>query len=169
MATDQPYNSLGQILSQGGEIALGLALAYGWSDQKIAALFARRFEPMSADDRDRLLGIATAAVNAADLVNAMDEGGAIGPGDLPVNPQLFGDESGGKRALLVTEFSPDQGANWYEVRLTFADLPSLQDIQDALQIEADRRIKDSPSAFSMKRGDEPEDLMFRVTLGEARF
>lgn len=169
MSTDQPYNSLGQILAQGGEIALGLAIAHGWSDSKISALFARRFEPMSVTDRNRLVDLANAAIAAADVVNNLGESDALQPGDLPINSALFGDDSGGRRALLITEFSTDEGGKWYETRLTFADIPTMDEIREAIQAEADRRIHDSPSAFGLVRGEEEPELLFRVTFGEAKF
>lgn len=169
MSTDQPYNSLGQILSEGGEIALGLAIAHGWSEGKISALFARRFEPMSANDRNRLLEIASAAVSAADLVNNLGPNDSLVPGDLPITPELFGNDPEGRRALLITEFSTDDGGKWYETRLTFADIPTMEEIREAIAAEASRRIVDSPSAFGLNRGDPQPELLFRVTFGEARF
>lgn len=169
MSTDNPYNSLGQILAEGGEIALGLAISRGWSDQKIAALFARRFEPMADADRNRLTSLANAAVSAADQINAAIDGGEIDPSALPINPSLFGADPGGRRAILITEFSPDEGATWFEARIDFADVPTVAELQAAIEQEAARRITDSPSAFGQTRGQEGPELQFRVTFGERRF
>lgn len=72
MSSDQPYNELGQILANGGDIALGLAISRGWSSGQIALLFASRFSPMRPEDERRLHTLAFAATEAAERINSMD-------------------------------------------------------------------------------------------------
>lgn len=169
MSTDNPFNSLGQILAEGGEIALGLAIARGWSDSRISSLFARRFEPMEPDERQRLIDLASRAVRAAQDINELPPGSSIDPSLLPINPSLYGDDPSGRRAILITEFSPDEGGNWFEARIDFADIPTMADLMAAVEAEAARRITDSPSAFGQTRQAGVPELQFRVTFGERRF
>jgi len=124
----QPYNSLGQIIAAGGEIALGLAIVHGWTDRQIALLFSRRFEPMRAEDRQRLTDIANAAIGAADRINAIPVGGDISLSDVPIIPGLFGDEPEGRRVKIIGEWQFEEGGQWYETRLDLADLPSLLEL-----------------------------------------
>ena len=125
---EQPYNSLGQIIAQGGEIALGLAIAHGWTSGQIALLFARRFEPMRDDDRERLVAIADRSFRAAYLLSNKPDDFGISLDDIPIIEGLYGGENEGRRIKVIGEWQFEEGGQWYETRLDFPDLISLNEM-----------------------------------------
>lgn len=169
MSTDQPYNSLGQILAQGGEIALGLAIQHGWTDTQINQLFARRFEPMQPSDRQRLTDIARAAVANVGQIEDIGDDSAIPISSIPINPELFGEEYSGKRSLFVTEVWNPITGKWIQIRLDFPGIPSPQDIANAAADELRNRSRRSPGRGNIKGVEEEEDLQVRIVLQERRF
>lgn len=169
MSSDQPYNSLGQILSEGGEIALGLAIHRGWSDSQISALFARRFEPMQPADRARLIEIAKAGLAGAESLSNLDPSDTIPLGSVPIVPELFGDDFSGKRYSYVGEwFNPNTG-KWIEVRGDFPSVPSPEDIATDIGDKANTRIKKSPEKFGLPGGTQFDDLEIRITTHYRKF
>lgn len=161
---DQPYNSLGQIIAAGGEIALGLAIAYGWSDRQISLLFARRFEPMTPDDRRRLTDIAEASVNAARELNESGPSAGIGLGDVPIIPGLFGESPEGLRFKVIGEFQFDEGGKWYSARLDFPDVPTWQEMIAAIEAYAMNVSHRSPDRFGVDPDDPSQVNATRLTF-----
>lgn len=169
MSTDQPYNSLGQILAEGGEIALGLAILRNWNSDQIAALFQRKFEPMRPEDRIRLTQLAQAAIAGAESSQNTPFGSPISLTDLPVNPELFGDDFSGKRSFYLTEVWNPFKDHWIEIRLEFAGVPTPEEIQDKMFAEARRRLNDSPEKLGKPKDAEIPPLQGRVLFQERRF
>lgn len=169
MSSDQPYNSLGQILANGGEIALGLAISRGWTSGQIALLFARRFDPMAPDDRQRLIDLAERSVAAANAINAQQPGDDIDIEGVPINPYLFGDEPGGKRGKAVGRFSVDEGLHWFNFYHDTSDLssPSQMFADAEAGIMAD--LAKYPEGGGSKFGGKVEHLIITLEVTERRF
>lgn len=154
---DQPYNSLGQILAKGGEIALGLALSGGWSEDRVRALFLRRFEPMTDADRGSLYEFAGRGVRAGELANSTAPEDQLPLSDIPINAALFDEDGGGNRVLVVVDYSFDGGATSFQVRLPFPDVPTAAEIAKAVGIEADELRERYPTMRGVAgTGDNPE-------------
>lgn len=169
MSTDNPYNELGQILSEGGEIALALAFAHGWSDDKIAALFARRFLPMRQEDQDRLRNISQAALDAGEAFNQTPTGERVSLEDIPLNPNLDPDRVGSNRIFWIGEFQFPGDESWFQVRGTAADNLTVGEILADLAEEATNRVGRSPAAFGVPIGEAAPAPEVRIILMERKF
>lgn len=169
MSSDQPFNELGQILAEGGEIALGLAIARGWSGAQIALLFARRFDPMTEMDRQRLIGIANRAVVAASAINEMDPDAAIDLSLIPENPYLFGDEPSGRRGKVAGRFTVDEGQNWFDFRVDVADITNPAAMFEAAEETIKADWSKYPEGGGKKFGGAMESLTIELLLTERRF
>lgn len=169
MSTDEPYNELGQILSEGGEIALALAFAHGWSDSKIAALFARRFLPMRPDDQDRLRGLADAALQAGEAFNQTPPSERVSLDDIPLNPHLSPDRVGSDRVYWIGEFQFPGDQNWFQIRGSSPDNVPVGEILSEIADEATSRAGRSPQSFGVPTGGEPSAPEVRIIMMERRF
>lgn len=170
MSSDQPYNELGQILANGGEIALGLAISRGWSSSQIALLFAQRFEPISEIDRQRLIGLANRAVVAASEINDLDDDDIIPPDMIPTNPYLFGDEPGGRRGKIAGRWQDENTGQWYDFRMDVADITD----KAAMLEQANEMARDNWNKYPEgKKGGfgqgELEHITIQLILAEKRF
>lgn len=169
MSSDQPFNELGQILASGGEIALGLAISRGWSDRQIALLFARRFEPMREEDRERLVTTANRMVEAARYLNDIGDDDEIQLGNVPINPYLFGINPGGARAKVAYRFSVDEGVNWFDGRIDAHDLSSKAALFDLIEEQINIDFAKYPEGGGSRFGGAKEHLTIEVTITERRF
>lgn len=170
MSSDQSFNELGQILSQGGDIALGMAIARGWSSQQIALLFSRRFEPMRPEDRDRLTSHANQMVEAAKRIGLQLPDEVVDPEGIPTNPYLFGDEPEGRRATLVGRFSPDDGGKWFNVYADLADITDQESMLQAIQELAEANWNKYPEGNTKGFGGGPmTSLTIELTLIVKRY
>jgi len=169
MPSDQPFNELGQILANGGEIALGLAISRGWSSQQIALLFSRRFEPITPQDRQRLTSLAERAVAAAAAINEMEADNAIDLEDIPVNPYLFGDDPSGRRGKVAGRFTLDEGEHWFDFRHDTADIGSVSQMMADVEAGILSDLAKYPEGGGGKFGGNVEHLTIKLELTERRF
>lgn len=169
MSSEQPYNSLGQILASGGEIALGLAMSHGVSPERIQALFARRFDPLQPNDRATLEQIARAGVAAGEMLSGLAPGESIPIHSIPINPNLFGDEPAGRRIKIIGEWQFPNSEQWIETRLEYPDLPTLDQILEDI-INKGRQVGNRCHDKFGLPIDEPVDITnVRITFTERRF
>lgn len=169
MSTDQPFDSLGRILSEGGEIALGLAIIRGWSDSQIIELFARRFSGLSSAETERLSSMANAAIRGARIANDLDPSDPFPLSSLPVNPELFGDEFSGKRSFFIGEVWNPMKEHWIEIRMEFPGVPTLNEVNEKLFGEARRRFGESPDRLGTLPEEDDFQLQGRIIFQERRF
>jgi hypothetical protein len=169
MPGEQPYNELGQILASGGEIALGLAIAKGWTGSQIALLFARRFDPMRPEDRDRLIDLANRALQAASDISDMPPDADIDPSGIPTNPYLFGDDPSGRRAKVAGRFTVDEGVNWFDYRHDISDITNREQMLNEIQAAIEQDWSKYPEGGGKKFGGPMEHLTIELTLTEKRF
>jgi hypothetical protein len=91
------YDAFGRILSYGGEQTYAAAIARGYSESRASVIMIRKFgddfvsaKPLLAEYVDRM-------ITAADGVTAArDSGGTFSLSDVPNNPFLSEDDSGGQ-------------------------------------------------------------------------
>jgi len=165
----RPYNSLQQILSSGGSVALGLAYAYKWSKDKISGLFARKFEPMLPDDKSQLIQIAMQGARAASEINKIPASEQIDTNLIPTNPFLFGDEPGGARVLYVVENAIDDGNRTLQIRLREEDFKTPEELLFDSDIGEWETDTDKYNKLVEMYGDKMANEYFRVLYTEKRF
>lgn len=191
MSPDNPYNSLGQIMAKGGEVALGLAMVRGWDETQISSLFSRRFEPLRDEDRAELRRFSARGVDAAQRIqdrqrqrlmgaieDSIDRTTFMEPGEgfsdlglegIPINPNLFGGELDGRRARYVGILTDDEGKDILTVYGDLADLGSPWEIHDAVRDRAKEMIDDSPKAFGGMNAEDVDAADIRVVFIERAF
>lgn len=128
MADEQPYNSLGQILASGGEIAVGLALYHGWDSNRLALLLGRRLRVAPGSDTDELIRIAEDAIASGEYLNSLTPDDIIDPGQIVTNPVLFGDDPQGRRWRWEGEYRFGPDGTWWRYGGGEADFEQLKDI-----------------------------------------
>lgn len=147
MADAIPYNSFGQILSWGGEIPLGLAIARGVPAERVTRLWQKRFEPIDNENRDMLWKYAQAAVNAGWSIS--DDGSTLTSAwdTAPINQFYAGEFRDGGRGLLVIDASPNGGENFFTQYIVLPDEPDWQYIIDRSLDMFGNMASDSPKAL----------------------
>jgi hypothetical protein len=169
MVDSRPFNSLGQILAQGGEIALARAIESGYSSQQIDALFDRRFNPVTQETRDELFALAEAGLAAGTAINELPPDQLIPLEMVPVNPDLFGDDSAGLRVFFLGRWRRSDSDRWFNVSGSLPDLTVYQDILDAILQAAGANINESPKKFGAEEASNPAELIGEVYMAERRF
>ncbi|KKN24605.1 hypothetical protein LCGC14_0893280 [marine sediment metagenome] len=170
MSSDtQPFNSLGQILSQGGEQALAKAIFAGFTSERIILLFARLFEPMLPADRVALRALSNNMVNAGAAIGQLEPPDEVGPAMIPVNQYLYGDEPGGRRVRVAFDVQLEGFERLVSIVEDFPDIPTLEDLREAARREVERRAFDTPGAFGVQPGAMPNMLALIIPFTERRF
>lgn len=157
------YNSLGQILSSGGEVALAKAIASGWSSERIGNLMLNRLRVQPGDEENVLRQFGEAMVSAGDTINGLNESDGIPNDAIPTNPYGFGPDGEGGRYRYSAEFSIDGGANWFQVQVVIGDSQSVAEVLDAIRRQAAENIGHSPGAFGTEDDIKFSDISAIVT------
>lgn len=147
MATGQPFNELGQILSEGGEIALGLKIIEEDSRAGFLLFFNRRFQPIREEDAVALERFSESMVRAGENLQALPLDATIGTRDIPLNEFLFGGDLQGRRVLITGEVELEGLDNRIQIRLPFADIPTIQEIREAFLDRSRDIVTGSPEKF----------------------
>lgn len=163
------FNSFGQILRAGGEIALSIAKGLGFSDSRIARLIETRLRPDSPETLRRLDQFTDDMVSAGNLVNALERNAQIELPSIPVNPYLFGDDAAGRRAFFTGEFAIEGIDRPYRVDIELPDISTPAAIFDAMNEEVVRRVRESPSAFGVSKQQADQISSFFLIAGERKF
>lgn len=166
---DQPYNSLGQILASGGGISVSLAIARGWSEDKILAMINRRYSPVTADVVGQLLGEGQRLAEAGLSTDLDNDDPAIALQNIPIEESLTAEQLDGGRTLYIGQVSFDDGETWFEIRIIGTGDESDIDIVDAMMEEAERRAGDSPGRFRLPEEDEPHATNVQILSKVRRF
>lgn len=189
--SDNPYNSLGQILSHGGEIALARAISRGWSSSKIDSLFAKRFEPIRGEDREALMDFSERGLEAGRFVTMRNTPDAMWKAEwksihesmvdkilsndddwleeIPINPNLYGDEPNGRRFHYVGVLIGDDGKEMFTVRGDLADALSDADIIEDANRQAHKNKNDSPRSFKGITLEDIDEATIHIVFLERRF
>lgn len=163
------FNSFGQILRAGGEIALSIAKGLGFDQSRIARLIERRIRPDSPETMRQLDTFTDSMIGAGKIITGLDPHSQIELPSIPVNPYLFGDDPAGRRAFFTGEFSIEGIDKFYRVDVELADITTPSDIFESLNEEALRRVHDSPRAFGISREEADKITAFHIIAGERKF
>lgn len=170
MSSDgKPFDPLGRILREGGDVALANAMSRGNQRQEILLLKKWRDWGASDSDISTVRGIAEQAVDAGRQLTEMDPNAEINFSIIPVNPLLFGDKGEGLRFYASTDYQLSSTGLWYRADFLMPDLYSPSDIITEMAGEAERRVDDSPQVFNDKAGNEVTIIGFAIQVIIGKF
>ncbi len=164
-----PFNSLGQILSQGGEQALAKAIFLGFSEERIVALFLRRFEPMTPDDREALRAFSDEIVVAGVVVAGVVPPGQITAGMIPVNEFLYGDSAEGRRVRVAFDVEVEGLTRLISVVEDFPDIPTIDELREAARSKIFSIAEKYPELFGLQPGETPNIINLIIPFTERKF
>lgn len=116
MPSPKAYNSLGQILTHGGEIGLAIRISRGLSESDALSVISERYPGLPIDQQRELYDIAEAAALGGRTLNELSADQQIPLEAIPINPYLFGAEPLGRRMLVAVEMSNSQTGQVVQVR-----------------------------------------------------
>lgn len=163
------FNSFGQILRQGGEIALSIAKGLGFSESRIARLIEHRLRPDGPQTLSEIHQFTDDMIAAGRSANQLARDQQIPITDIPVNPYLFGDEPQGRRAFYTGEFTIEGIDKPYRVDVELADITTTGAIFEAMNAEAIRKIRQSPPAFGVTAEQAEAITNLFLIAGERRY
>lgn len=169
MSSGQPYDELGRILAEGGEISLGIAISHGYSPARIALLVARKMAGATQEQLAEVEKLARQAIDAAEKLNQMRGPDKIDPSIFPLNERLFGDNPDGRRAFVSIDFRINDLPGKYRLDVGLADIGTLDQLLEHAREEAERRIGASPKAFGVSSLKDVASFTWSVTVAERRF
>lgn len=158
--------SLREILAAGGEQSLIRQVKAGATPETLYSVVSSRFPNLPTTDYGHLIAAATRAVQAASGMEG-SRGGSFPPlGEIPINPDLFGDEPDGRRFRVNVEtsvFDDHSGKTAHlRVNVDFSTMPDFDELFDRV-IEMIDRIHDSdPTRVPELSDDELEDIALQV-------
>jgi hypothetical protein len=127
------FNSLGQILGRGGEIAVARAILRGVSVDELIATFRKRFAPVQDDTLESLFSVAGRAIGAGELWQALPRDLKPDGSIFPVNPYLFGDEWAGKRVLAVATVDWTEQEKPFDVWFDLPDFTPFGELEELIE------------------------------------
>lgn len=162
MSTGRPFDPLGRILREGGDRQLANALARGNFRQE--SLLVVRWSDWGATESDigTVTAIANQAVEAGRELTVAGLDDAINFSIIPVNPLLFGDDSGGLRFYVSTDFQLSTTGIWYRADFKFADLYSTSEIVEAMSETARQWVIGSPRRFKTADGNDVNIMDYAI-------
>lgn len=169
MSTINPYNELGQILATGGEIALAIGFSHGRSDMDTIAYIRTRFPPLPRDDEDFLVRLSKSMSEMDDVIKSFDPSMQLPVTSFPRNPLLFGDDWGGKRIAIGFDASIEGSDQTVQIRTSFPDVPTFEDLLRAAEEELERRIRKSPGEFAGMDEEKLDEIILHILYAERRF
>ena len=169
MSSGNEYDALGRILSEGGDTAVVRGILGGKSGGALASLVLGRFPSLSPSQQKTLIGMAQAQVEAGESIDASDPTSQISLAGIPVNPNLFGDDSAGRRLRVGTEFYDAGLDRWYTVYVDLADVESRAEAEQRVIDEAKRIAENYPQAFGGVGVGNLQIEMVRFTFAVRRF
>jgi len=169
VASDQPYNELGQILAEGAEIALGLAIIRDISHEGFLLLMGRRVEPIRDIDRDELMLFVNRMIESGIAISDLPPGSELLAGMIPVNEFLYGGRAEGRRVKFVGEVQFEEGGQWVEVRVNFPDIPTIDELREELANKGRRIGESCRDKFGLPKDESVTVRQVRVLLPERLF
>jgi hypothetical protein len=167
MSTDQPYNSIGQILAAGADQYAAVKLARGLSETEIIPLLRDRFRPDPASDLGQVMAIAIAGRYAAQRLNELGPGANFADVDIPINPYLFGEDTGGLRYRAIAEGTVAESGKIFQTRLDIPDIIDWGEVYEAASTEMQDIVTEYPEAARVQPGNTPniENVDFLYIVG----
>lgn len=121
MTQPHKYNELGQFISEGGIVAAGILAFRGESADKIRQFISRRVPALSEMEFVRIYRDIVAGKNAASYMRQLDDLEQADPSQIPIVPQLFGDNPEGRRLIIAVLAQREDMDRPWEVRIEQED------------------------------------------------
>ncbi len=169
MAAKGFFRSLRDILSTGGEIALGLVMLAEPAVDIFKKFFDRKFEPLEPEDRRKLIDLSGEMVDAGKSMALRRIEEALGPRDFPLNEFLFGGSMEGRRVLITGEIEIPGMETRIQVRMAFPNIPTIEEIQEGFLGRGLEIVSLYPEKFGLKRADIPTTGNVHILLPERAF
>lgn len=169
MPTLNPYNELGQILASGGEISVAIGFAHGKTRNDQLLYVRKRFAPLPEDDETYLLDYSESISGMDSIIKGFAPHLPIPIALFPQNPFLFGDDFGGMRVAVGFDAFREGDDSAIQIRTSYADAPSFEEILRDAEQELERRKRASPGRF--KGMDESDELgiLIHILYAERRY
>lgn len=169
MSQGNAYNELGQILSKGAEIAVGLAIATGKTPAEVYLMINSRWPQLSKPEQDELYIIGQAGARSGQDMNDAISSGNFDIESIPVQPSLFGSSAAGRRLAIVAFATSATTGETSLVRFYAPDFSSL----DRLFQEIGSYIAQTAQAcpgFANRVAEDGGDLNgLQILFAERRF
>jgi hypothetical protein len=169
MSTGPAFNSLGQILARGGEIAIARAILRGESEASIITQYRLRFAPVEDDTLGFLFSHANEMIRGGGEWLATAEGSPPSVGILPTNPFLFGDDWFGKRVLAIAHAESGIYGQEFDIWLDLPDIISLEEFNNAIDQFSTRFAESDPKRWQELGMDQVEQVIIHWLIAERRY
>lgn len=169
MGKARAFNSLGQILSAGGDLMLARMLAAGAPTALIWGRASQLFRLPSDTSVQRLVDLAGHEYQAGIDMSAASDRNILIAKELPINPYLFGEEPGGNRTLIGIDYLDKESGDAIHRRIVDDGTHTL-----AEQIEADaeklaENVPKYPTLLDVLKYTDPEAYGIAILYGVRRF
>lgn len=163
------FNSLGQILARGGEISVALAIAHGWSDNRISNMIDERFAPIAAGTKESLISLSRQAAVAGNTLTGTIGGINFGDIAMPTNPYRRPDEPENNRYVIIADVQYEPGGTWFQIRRYEATSYPTEDLMEELRTQGQNNATGSPGRFGFQDGEPVPVPQVRILVTEKRF
>ena len=140
------YNTFGQLLARGAEIAVARAILRGVTVEELIELVHTRFAPITDSTTEQLINFAGRTVSGGDAWLALPKDVVPPSIIIPENPQLFGDDWFGKRVLLVVHGEIVETGSPYDLWLDLPDFTPWAEIEELIESQMQEFINNYPDA-----------------------
>lgn len=163
------YDSLGRIMSSGGEMTLALAMSRGYPTSQIDLIMGRKFADDYTNSGGLLAAFAIGMIAAGERANEIQRGGGtIDIAEIPVNGFLPDEEMGGTRFKWTADVTFEGASS----AVTVYGYSASADIQDLLNdaLEGGIGIVDNyRSKFGLSEDDTVTPLSVQFTAIERQY
>lgn len=111
------FNTAKDILSRGGEIFAAYLVRRKQSAFDTLKALDRKYGPATNETLGSVFSMAIAGLSAGSMMNYASKMGRIDPDQIPVNPHLFGGDSGKGRAFIAGTVGPPGGPPELDVNI----------------------------------------------------
>lgn len=156
-------------LSSKAEVGLAKAIRSPKPTETVASFIERRLSGLSAIDIGYISKLAESLVSAADYLNELSPGEQIDIEKIPINGNLFGDETAGKRLFWSGEWNIPGTDEWFQFSGTLPDVTGFDDIAEQAYGLASGYIERYPQKFEYPKGADETQINIRFTAIERGF
>lgn len=163
------FNTLGQILARGGEIAVARAILRGVTVDELLATFRQRFAPVQDETLESVISVAGNAIGAGERWTALPRELKPDGSIFPVNPYLFGDDWAGKRLLAVATIDWTDQDNPFDVWFDFPDFTPWGELEEMIEERISDFIKSYEDRAKKYGMDVIRELVIKHIIAERRY
>jgi len=156
-------------LSRGAEIGLARAMSQSHDSRTVGQFIEKRLGSLTAVEKDAISKLAESILSAATYISGLEPDEEIDEDQIPTNPELFGEDWGGKRLFWFGEWQIPGTDEWYRFSGTLPDITSYPDITVYAANLASSYIEAYPDKFVGPDGEVPESVTVRILGVEKAF